>query len=343
MKKILSLILAAILAFSCVAAAPDRTALASNAPADAAELEMIPSSMLLPMFSVSSGEKLRVRVNGAIAQGSLFTWTSSDTAVVTVDEAGGLHAAAPGTAVITAANEEGGSAQCSVTVVDDAEFPRLADVPAAELSLPFYSEEVGIGPLCGAQPMFLKRFINPPGCGDTPQPDPDELLVSEGWTYTYAVVFRFTARYGHSYRFVTSASDAEGASASNAYVCIYDQFFNLWSYSRGSAVSPYGQLTLDSYEDSDFYLVITPYSHTDDAGSGNICLYAYDVTQPFAQGDVDRDHYVTAIDALLALRFAMDLIQLEGDAFLLADMTGDGEVESDDALLILRIALGIGA
>ena len=46
-------------------------------------------------------------------------------------------------------------------------------------------------------------------------------------------------------------------------------------------------------------------------------------------------------DALLALRHAMGLTTLEGDAFLAGDIDGDGEVSVSDALLIMRYSMGL--
>lgn len=341
MKKIISVLIAAALVLSCTAASalfeaePDLVS-----PAEGGELELFPSSMTLPMFSTSSGERLRVFFDGELISPAGFEWSSSDESVVTVDQVGALTPAAPGSAVISITAGDM-YAEALVTVVEDELFTTVDRLEAIDLELPFYSEEVGIGPLCGAQPVILKRFIHNPGCGSDPQPDPDEYTVSEGWTYSYAVVYRVHMSYGQSVRFVASASDAAGMHASNAYLCIYDQFFNLWSYSGGSYSAPYGDLTLDSYEDSDFYVVITPGSHTDDAQNGFITLYAYDLTQPYAPGDVDMDHYVSASDGLLVLRYSLDIISLDEASLAHADVNSDGSVGSDDALIILRMALGI--
>ena len=341
MKKLFSLLIAAALLFSCAAASASFEAVpASAAPAEADELELFPSSMTLPMFSTSSGERLRVFFDGELISPAGFEWASSDEGVVTVDQVGALTPVAPGSAVISASFDDM-YAEALVTVVEDELFTTVAQLEAIDLTLPFYSEEVGIGPLCGAEPVILKRFIHTPGCGNDPQPDPDDYIVSEGWTYSYAVIYRVHMSCGQSVRFIASASDADGMHASNACLCIYDQFFSLWSYSGGSYSAPYGDLTLDSYEDSDFYLVITPGSHTDDAQNGFITLYAYDLTQPYAPGDVDMDHCVSASDALLVLRYSLDIISLDEASLAHADVNSDGSVGSDDALIILRMALGI--
>ena len=56
-------------------------------------------------------------------------------------------------------------------------------------------------------------------------------------------------------------------------------------------------------------------------------------------GDVDRDGEVTSCDALIVLRYAMDIIT-EIDSYV-ADVNSDGAVDSIDALLILRHAMGL--
>lgn len=340
MKKIFSLLLVLLLSFTCVpVGAEAREASAAYKTDDT--IVMFPACMDLPMFSTSSGERLRVMQDGAVVPAGFFTWTSSDTGIVRVSPTGALTPVAAGTAVITATDEDGESASAVVNVVPDEGFTTIADLEMTDLSLPFYSEEVGIGPLGGGTPVILKRVIVPPSCGNEPEPDPNAYIASNGWTYTYATLFRFHTVYGQSIRFETSQSGAEGPHAANAYICIFDRYFNLWSYSRGTASNPFGQLTLDSYEESDFYLAVMPIDHTQDSASGNICLYAYDVTQPYAMGDVNRDHFVTSSDALIVMRSVMGLAELPGGGFELADINGDGAASADDALAIIRIAMNI--
>ena len=339
MKKILSLLVALILAASCfaVCASASRPEAFPDKVKDGEELTLYPASMLLPIFSSSSGEKLRVFYEGELIPGNLFSWSSSDTSVVRVDQTGALTAVAPGTAVITVTDDDL-TAESIITVVSDDDFARLADLEATEIDLPFYSETVGIGPLCGAQPVILKRFINPPSCGGN-QPDPNDLIVSEGWTYSFAVVYKFSVHNQQTICFISSPSTAEGDHAANAYLAVYDPYFFLWNYSKGSAANPFGSLSVTFYEENYFYLVVTPINHTDDTNSGNICLYVYDNEMPYAYGDVNRDHSVTSTDALLTLRAAMGMIELDSAQQFLADLSGNGLVETDDALLILREVL----
>ncbi|MBO4562745.1 MAG: redoxin family protein [Clostridia bacterium] len=59
-----------------------------------------------------------------------------------------------------------------------------------------------------------------------------------------------------------------------------------------------------------------------------------------SRGDTDGDGAIDSADALLALRHAMGVTQLGTNELLRADMDGDGSVSSADALLILRAVLG---
>ncbi len=58
-------------------------------------------------------------------------------------------------------------------------------------------------------------------------------------------------------------------------------------------------------------------------------------------GDVDGDGDVTVTDALLAMRGALGLMELDDAQYSAADYDGDGEVTVTDALLIMRTALGL--
>ena len=58
-------------------------------------------------------------------------------------------------------------------------------------------------------------------------------------------------------------------------------------------------------------------------------------------GDADGDGDVTAADALLTLRCAMEIIRFDEEEVLRADCDCDGVITSADALMILRKALGI--
>ncbi|MBR6007320.1 MAG: dockerin type I repeat-containing protein, partial [Clostridia bacterium] len=64
------------------------------------------------------------------------------------------------------------------------------------------------------------------------------------------------------------------------------------------------------------------------------------IVQPGLLGDVDGSGSVTALYALLVMRYSMHLISDDAMAhFDLADVNGDGDVDSTDAVLIMRMTL----
>ncbi len=65
------------------------------------------------------------------------------------------------------------------------------------------------------------------------------------------------------------------------------------------------------------------------------------VPDSFLTGDVDGDKEVEVTDALTALRAAVGLETLTGNAFKAADMNRSGVIEVTDALQILRMAVGL--
>ena len=58
-------------------------------------------------------------------------------------------------------------------------------------------------------------------------------------------------------------------------------------------------------------------------------------------GDVNMDGEVGVDDALIVLRCALGVQELDEEALAYADMNGDGVVNAVDALVVLRLALGI--
>ena len=59
-------------------------------------------------------------------------------------------------------------------------------------------------------------------------------------------------------------------------------------------------------------------------------------SHPAVQGDADGDGVVSAADALLVLRYSLDLAVLSPAQLEAADLDGDSGVTAADALLILR-------
>ena len=73
------------------------------------------------------------------------------------------------------------------------------------------------------------------------------------------------------------------------------------------------------------------------------CLYAVSIDEKHDPGDIDGDETVTAANARLALRAAVDLEHyMKGSAlYLAADADGDGNITAADARSILRAAVGL--
>lgn len=89
---------------------------------------------------------------------------------------------------------------------------------------------------------------------------------------------------------------------------------------------------------------IPPKGHNFVNGVCTVCGKKEDSAQPAANGiigDVSGDGAVTSEDALLILRHSVGLALLTGDALTLADVDGSNDVTSSDALEVLRYSLGI--
>lgn len=77
----------------------------------------------------------------------------------------------------------------------------------------------------------------------------------------------------------------------------------------------------------------------DDTGYLDNVAYSGDPAAGILLGDVNMDGTVDASDALLVLRYSMELIDLTDEQLLRADYNCNGNVSADDALLILRNVL----
>ena len=84
-------------------------------------------------------------------------------------------------------------------------------------------------------------------------------------------------------------------------------------------------------------------------GEEAICVDQFEVwgsegetpVEPEIIGDVNGDGEATIADALLALRYVMELEELTEEQLAQADVDGDGEVTMIDCLLIQRYAMGV--
>ena len=79
----------------------------------------------------------------------------------------------------------------------------------------------------------------------------------------------------------------------------------------------------------------------DDCGYVDDVRYIRNITP--GSGDINADGSVDSVDALLALRYSMQMQELDAEQLARADVNGDGVVDASDALLILRAGMNIGA
>ena len=70
-----------------------------------------------------------------------------------------------------------------------------------------------------------------------------------------------------------------------------------------------------------------------------VASFQYGAKPPYTLGDVNNDGYIDVDDAVLALRCAVQLIDLEGTQFSAADVNQDKTIDVDDAAQILRYAV----
>ena len=64
-------------------------------------------------------------------------------------------------------------------------------------------------------------------------------------------------------------------------------------------------------------------------------------TADYLPGDIDMNGAVEAADALLALRYSMELIELSELQIEIGDLDGDGVLTAADALMILRLSMDL--
>lgn len=103
----------------------------------------------------------------------------------------------------------------------------------------------------------------------------------------------------------------------------------------GENVFDSGSVTFTKYGD---YTV--RYTATD--ADGNVAETTFTVTvREYTKHDFNRDGVITVADALVALRFAAQMLTPDTLDIAVGDHDGDGEITVADALSILRIAIGL--
>ncbi|MBO6061973.1 MAG: hypothetical protein J6P98_07675 [Clostridia bacterium] len=85
------------------------------------------------------------------------------------------------------------------------------------------------------------------------------------------------------------------------------------------------------------------FSKDEYVGDYDDCGYVNDVEyiRNYTPGDIDGNGVVDSIDALMVLRYSMNLAALSASQLQAGDVNGDGVVNSVDAAIILRMSMGL--
>ena len=90
--------------------------------------------------------------------------------------------------------------------------------------------------------------------------------------------------------------------------------------------------------------ILENYLNTINLGAGNDSVSIYwvkvDTSGTLLKGDVNNDGVVNANDALMVMRYALGLITSLPN-LAAADVDGNGTINANDALKIMRYALGL--
>lgn len=305
------------------------------------ELTLDPSSLTVPVFSGYFGVRIHAYIDGVEKSPFDITWTSSNSSTVSVDTVGCIYPSRTGSATITARAQNGSTASCAVTVVSNTNYPNVNAISFTQIQeLSYVAPQVGVGPLYGGEPVIIRRYK--PTKIDNPGSNPN---ANNGWAFTYATGFRFSAQAGHDYTISVEPYAGQQGNDVEVFLSLYNSNFDLVSYAYSVHTGEYPSLNLHASGSGYWYVVLTPVNHANQWGNGYVKFKLIDPSAPppaeWLLGDVDHNGVVNISDAMKVLRFALNLITLPDDALPQADVSGDGSVNISDALLILRYSMGL--
>lgn len=76
-----------------------------------------------------------------------------------------------------------------------------------------------------------------------------------------------------------------------------------------------------------------------DGALTKVASFQYGAKPPYTLGDINNDTKINADDAVLALRYAVQLVELNTTQISAGDVNHDGKVNAEDAVQILRYAV----
>ena len=303
-----------------------------------------PTSLTVPVFSGYFGVRIRAYMDGELQNPFHITWSSSNSYVASVDNVGCVYASSTGTTTITARAQNGSTATCSVTVVSNSNYPNVNSLNFTQITeLSYQDRQVGIGILFGGEPVIIRRY-RPRGAGmliDNPGSNPN---ADNGWTFTYAKGFRFTAAAGHNYTISVERYAGEQDDDVEVFLSVYNSNYDLIAWDYSQRAGEYPSLDLHTTSAGNYYVVLSPVYQANNWANGYVQFSVIDPDHPLTvwdMGDVNHDGRVDIVDALTVLRHAMGLISIPEDAQPQADVDGDGRITITDALLIMRFAMGL--
>lgn len=98
-------------------------------------------------------------------------------------------------------------------------------------------------------------------------------------------------------------------------------------------------LPKDSMKEGTDGATYTIYISTSTAGPMEAASFKFGTKPPYTLGDINNDTEINAEDAVLALRYAVQLTDLSDTQKLAADVNKDGDINAEDAVQILRYAV----
>lgn len=281
------------------------------------------------------------------------TWTSSDTSVLYVNGNGRVTAVGYGSATITATAASGVSDSVTITTTAAPEKAPVKGVRLDQYSVTLYAGEEGFRLTAAVEPenatdrqvtwassniqvasVDQKGVVMPLAAGVT-------VVTAQVGDYKASCVVTVQPERvrvtGIHFNESFLAIPMGGKSALTPVVEPADATVRtlLWSSAdeRVAVVSRTGIVTAISVGETTITATTLDGNYT--------AVMTIQVTAAAQKGDINRDGYIDSGDALLALRYAVGLVELSEEQKAVADVNGDGYIDAGDAIRILRYNAGL--
>ena len=165
-------------------------------------------------------------------------------------------------------------------------------------------------------------------------------------TYSFEAMDLEGAKNIKLYVYVVDPDDLSGIRLNSDGGSVWVKGIENYSYSVGGWVEIDPEIDYSTATDGFDIKNVTSITFESNVADGPLALIGYDYIRAdigktvYIQGDIDMNGSVTVNDALTALQHTVKIITLSEEEKALADMNGDQVVNSIDAMLILRTAVG---